>query len=70
MYARILTLTKAIDLAARQTGLERRTIIKLPAHEWAELNSDEQFRLAFSGQPYVVINRVIVTEQEPVKPST
>lgn len=61
MFARLLTLTKLYQLAAQQVALSRRTIIKLTADEWAELNEDEQFRTIYAGRNHIEMNGVIVT---------
>ena len=63
MFARLLTLTKLYQLAAQQCALSRRTIIKLTADEWSELNEDEQFRTIYAGRNHVEMNGVIVTVQ-------
>lgn len=63
MFARLLTLTKLYQLAAQQVALSRRTVIKLTAGEWTELNEDEQFRTIYAGRNHVEMNGVIVTVQ-------
>lgn len=61
MFARLLTLTKLYQLAAQQVALSRRTIIKLTADEWVELNEDEQFRTIYAGRNHIEMNGVIIT---------
>jgi hypothetical protein len=65
MFARLLTLTKLYQLAAQQVALSRRTVIKLTAGEWTELNEDEQFRTIYAGRDHVEMNGVIITVQAP-----
>ena len=53
MFARLLILTKAYQVAATQAVLLKRTVIRLSPEEWAELNDDEQFRRIYAGQSFV-----------------
>lgn len=67
MFARLLILTKAYQLAAQQAALPRRTVVKLTQAEWDELNEDAQFKLAYAGKDYVEMNGVVITILQPVK---
>lgn len=67
MFARLLIMTKAYELAAIQAALQRRTVIKLSPEEWAELHSDLQFRRAFPSEPYVINNVVVTSQNVPPK---
>lgn len=70
MFARLLILTKAYQLAAQQAALPRRTVVKLTQAEWDELNEDEQFRSVYAGRNYIEMNGCVITLMQPAPVKT
>ncbi len=71
MFARLLILTKQIQLAAVAAVLTKRTVIRLTQEEWAELLDDPQFRRIHDDKTWTVINDVLVRcDQQPASSSS
>ncbi len=71
MFARLLLLTKQIQLAAVAAVLTKRTVIRLTQEEWAELLDDPQFRRIHDDKTWTVINDVLVRcDQQPASSSS
>lgn len=65
MFARLLILTKQMQLAAQAAALPRRTVVRLTAEEWAELLSDPQFARIHDGTMHAVINDIVTRCEQP-----
>lgn len=65
MYARLLTLTRTIQLAAVQAVLRNRTVIRLGTEDWNELITDPEFAKGFNGGNWCIMNDVLVQHNPP-----
>lgn len=69
MYARLLILTKQIQLAAQAAALPRRCVIRVTTEEWGELNADPQFAQIHNGREWTILNDVLV-KHDAGRPAT
>lgn len=66
MYARLLTLTRTIQLAAVQAVLRNRTVIRLGTDDWNELTTDPEFAKSYDGKSsWVIMNDVLIQHSPP-----
>lgn len=68
IYARLLVMTRSIQLAAVQAALPQRTVIRLDDADWRELTEDPNFRFSHDGnRDWTVMNDILITHhQKPV----
>jgi hypothetical protein len=65
IFARLLIMTRYIELTAQEASLPRRTVVRLTAEEWAELCADPQFAKIHDGKDYTIMNDVLLRKETP-----
>lgn len=69
IFARLLIMTRYMELAAIEAALPKRTVVRLDENEWEELLRDPQFQKVHDGKDYTILNDVVV-KRTPTKAVT